>query len=197
MLAPLLVLATLSGQTAIERVPAWVTFDIANPPALGGHRILHLEDVIGARARDDVAGLPNPNVVVLFTAAPSDCPGARKKRRKRSDTFCDAMARFATLPWAKGSLFVGVVLVEKETAGEARAGLLRSDYPYPVSVDVHGVVRRALKSDRPGAVLVVDSRLEVVRLDPPARNEGVAWDRHLGRIRVALERALEREGKGE
>ncbi len=197
MLSTLLVLATLGGQTAVERVPGWVTFGIANPKALSGHRILHLEDVIGARARDDVAGLPSPKVVVLFTAARSDCPGAAKTTRFR--TFCDQMANLATRPWAKGSLFVGVVLAEEETAGEARAGLLRSDYPYPVSVDEHGIVRRALKSDRPGEVLVVDSRLEVVRLPPPARKEGVAWDRHLGRIRVALERALEREGetKGE
>ncbi|MEQ9503189.1 MAG: hypothetical protein RIT81_40355 [Deltaproteobacteria bacterium] len=197
MLAALLVLGALSGQTAVERVPGWVTFGVANPKALGGHRILHLEDVIGARARDDIAGLPSPKVVVLFLVTPSDCPGPAKTGASR--TFCDQMTGFATRPWAKGSLFVGVVLAEEETAGEARAKLLRSEYPYPVSVDEHGIVRRALKSDRPGEVLVVDSRLEVVRLAPPARSEGVSWDRHLGRIRVAIERALEREGetKGE
>lgn len=190
-----LVLLSLAAQTGGERVPGWVTFDVANPRTLGGHRILHLEDVVGPRTRDDVPGLPAPKVVLIFTAAPSDCPGLKAERRGRD--LCEDIARFATAKWAKGSLVVGLVLAEEESAGGARARLLRSDYPYPMSVDEHGLVRRALNADRPGVVLVVDSRLEGVRLSPPARMEGAARDRYLGEIRVALERALEREKEDE
>lgn len=185
-----LVLLSLAAQTP-ERVPGWITFDVANPAALGGHRILHLEDVVGPRARKDVPGLPAPKVVLIFTADREDCPGG-PKASQRSD-LCGRMARLATSKAAKGSLVVGVVLSKAETASVDRGSLLRSDYPYPVTVDEHGLIRRGLRADRPGVILVVDSSLGGLRLVPPSRATGEARDRYMGEIRSALRRALERE----
>ena len=171
---------------AAERAPLWVTFDVLNPRTLGGHRILHLEDVVGPRARDDVPGLVRPRAVLIFSATLDQCG---------KGTACQTAQQLAEI---KGGLVVGVVLAERESVLRAKREIPRFEYSFPLTVDSYGVLGQALKLDRPGVFLVVNSNAEVVRLVPPSEgSDRSVRDRFLAEVKETFLDALRREEEEE
>lgn len=150
-------LSLLLGLSAVP-APLWVTFDVANPASVGGHRILHLEDIVGPRARADVPGLPNPRAIVIASLRPGDC-GAKPS------PLCTKLRQLSEIPWG---LVLGVILASRQDADRVRRDLEQHEYPFPLTVDTHGVVARALDLDRPGVCLVLNSTAEVARMSPPS-----------------------------
>jgi hypothetical protein len=176
----------LSLLIGAEKAPLWVTFDVLNPRALGGHRILHLEDVVGPRARSDVPGLVRPRAVLIFSATLEQCG---------KGTLCQAAEKLASLP---GALVVGVVLAERETVLRAKREIPRFEYSFPLTVDAYGVVGQALRLDRPGVFLVVNSNAEVARLVPPSEGtDQIVRDRFLAEVRATFQEALRQEEEEE
>jgi len=174
----LLLLLLLSA----DRAPLWVTFDVLNPRTLGGHRILHLQDVVGPRARDDVPGLVRPRAVLIFSATLDQC---------EKGTLCQAAQQLAEI---KGGLVVGVVLAERENAAQAKREIPRFEYSFPLTVDSFGVLAQALKLDRPGVFLVVNSIGEIVRLVPPTEGtDRSVQERFLLEVKETFLDALRRD----
>jgi hypothetical protein len=177
-MTPLLLLLMIGA----ERAPLWVTFDVLNPRTLGGHRILHLEDVVGPRARDDVPGLVRPRAVLIFSATLEQCG---------TGSLCQVAQQLAEI---KGGLVVGVVLAERETVLRAKREIPRFEYSFPLTVDAYGVVGQALKLDRPGVFLVVNSNAEVARLVPPSEGtDRTVRDRFFAEVKAAFLEALRQD----
>jgi hypothetical protein len=167
---------------AVERAPLWVTFDVLNPRTLGGHRILHLEDVVGPRARDDVPGLVRPRAVLIFSATIDQCG---------KGSVCQQAQQLAEI---KGGLVVGVVLAERENVLLAKREIPRFEFSFPLAVDSFGVLGQALKLDRPGVFLVVNSNAEVVRLVPPSEgSDRTIQERFLAQVKATFLDALRRD----
>jgi hypothetical protein len=170
----------------LERAPLWVTFDVLNPRTLGGHRILHLEDVVGPRARDDVPGLVRPRAVLIFSATLDQCG---------KGTLCQTAQQLAEI---KGGLVVGVVLAERENVLKAKREIPRFEYSFPLTVDSHGVLGQALKLDRPGVFLVVNSNAELERLVPPSEgSDRTVQDRFFAQVKSTYLNALKRDEEEE
>ncbi len=181
-MAPLLLLLLFGG----ERVPLWVTFDVLNPRTLGGHRILHLEDVVGPDARDDIPGLVHPRAVLIFSTTLEQC---------ETGTLCRTAQQLAEI---KGGLVVGVVLAEREAVVRVKREIPRFEYSFPLTVDAYGVLGQALKLDRPGVFLVVNSKSDVARFVPPSEgSDQTLRDRFLAEVKGAFLEASKREEEEE
>lgn len=177
-----LILALLIG--APEKAPLWVTFDVLNPERLGGHRILHLEDVVGPRAKDDIPGLSIPRAVLIGATTAGRC-------QNEAGSLCGRMEQLAKIPHG---LVIGVILADREGAPAARRAMLETEYSFPLTVDSYGVVGQALALDRPGVCLVVYSTGEAVRLvPPPDGSDRSIRERFAARVETAFREALRRD----
>ncbi len=165
-------------------LPLWVTFDIINPESVGGHRILHLEDVIGPEHRRDVPGLPSPTAVLLFSVGPADCV---------SDGLCAEVAAWSAGARKEGALVVAVVLTERERADAARTRLASAEHPLTIAVDPHGAVSALAGLQTPGTFIVVDSAGRSRRWAPEPGKAQVS-SRALEQIRAALGAAARPRG---
>ena len=144
---------------ATNAVPLWITFDIANPGVVGGHRILHLEDVIGPGQRADIPRLPSASAVLMFAVRADDCD---------RDGLCGRVARWSEAARAAQGLVVAVVLTERDRADAVRATMARLRLPIALAVDAHGVVRSLAGLDVPGTFVVIDGQGRSRRWTPPA-----------------------------
>ncbi len=156
--------------------PWWVTFDVLNPQVVGDHKILHLEDIIGPKRRGDIAQLPQPSVVVIFSVAPEQCPPT-------PGALCEDVRRTLAASLSKGALLVAVLAAERVDAAQFL-------YPFVVARDVRGLARQGLSLDRPGTFVVVDSKGEVTRLPSVATNR---WQRRLEELKVMVESAIQKD----
>jgi len=138
-------------------VPLWLTLDIANRPALGGHRILHLEDVVGPRQRTDIPGLKPVNAVLLFSVRDGDC---------RSTGPCVVVPRWMEADHHPDGLIVAVVLTGRDEGETVRVRLASMKVSIPLAVDPHGVVRSLAKLSAPGTFVLIDSKGESRRWTP-------------------------------
>lgn len=176
-----LLLALLTG--APEKVPLWVTFDVLNPKRLGGHRILHLEDVVGPRAKSDIPGLSIPRAVLIAATTAEAC--------RRPGSVCAELEQLSKIP---GGLVIGVVLVDREGAPRAEREILETEYSFPLTVDTYGVVGQALSLDRPGVCLVVYSNGQAARLVPPSEGSDRSLrERFSASVEAAFREALRRD----
>ncbi len=140
-------------------VPLWITFDVVNPAVVGGHRILHLEDVLGPDQRRDIPGLPVATAALLFSVRPTDCNGAR---------VCAEVSRWTRRARAAGGLVVAVVVTERDRGEAVRAQLAKVDLPIAISVDAHGVLTALGGLTPPGTFVVLDAKGRSRRWTPGA-----------------------------
>jgi hypothetical protein len=164
------------------------TFQILNPGSVGGHRILHLEDVIGPRRRSDVPGLPSARAVLVFTTGREACGAVG---------LCAEVERLTAPLRQAGALVVAVALVRREESAALVRDLSQRAPALPVALEEHGVVGRTLGLDRPGLFVILDHHGEPLPLPPPPDlSDGELRGRHLGELRRMLEAALERDDDG-
>jgi hypothetical protein len=179
MLAAFLALALASPVA-----PRWLVFDLVDPAVAGGHRLLHLEDVVGPGRRADIPGLPAARAVLLVSLAPEDCVSP-------SAGLCAELAALTASAREAGGLVVGVVLSTREGSAAARAKVRTASPPFPVTLDLHRVARHALGFERPGQVILVDGGGVGRRLDPiPADRASEARARALEALRGAFDEAV-------
>lgn len=182
-----LTLGLLAAPEGLERLTA----QVLNPSSLGGHRIFHLDDVLGARRRTDIPGLPSPRVVLIFTVGPEGC-------RSKEAGWCGAIDEMMGAAWAKEALALGVVLASRDGAEELSRVIPYAGFRFPVTVDAHGLLRQTLKVVRPGEFLVVQSNGENTRLAPPSNlAQGAARARFLKEVEQTLEEAIRRDQEAE
>ncbi|MEM7676512.1 MAG: hypothetical protein AAF449_10960 [Myxococcota bacterium] len=155
----------------------WRTLDIADRAQLGGHRILHLEDVVGPGQRTDIPGLAPANAVLLFSVRAEDC---------RRTGPCIDVAHWTASARQSGGLVVGVVLTDRDEGETVRARLATMKAPIPLAVDPHGVVRSLAKLTPPGTFVLIDSQGESRRWTPSAGRATVSDD-----VRAAIREAFE------
>ena len=165
-------------------LPMWTTFEVVNPAQAGGHTILHLEDMLGTK--ETVSGVPRPAVLVLFSVDEEGCP-------PKPGGVCAVVGQITQ---AKGVLAVAVLLGSAEVANRARRKLALAPYPFPISVDPHGLIAKGLKLNRPGGFIVVNSDGALKRLSPPPRVETWSTDqraRYWESVRTTILGAIRRE----
>lgn len=141
-----------------EEAPAWLTFDVLNPEASGKHRILHLDDLLAARA--DIPELPPGRSILLLTTTLDACSPRRPP--------CSELATIAQETKALGGLVLALLLDPAETLARARKEVPGAHHPFPVIQDTHGIVRHALHIDRPGEIVVINSGGKFVRFSQPS-----------------------------
>lgn len=159
------------------QVPLWVTFDVANPSTVGGHRVLHLEDVVGPDQRRDIPGLPIATAVLVFSVRAEDCA---------AQGFCAAIAEWSAKLRGAGVLVVAVVPTERDRADALRARMATVPHPFAVSVDPYGVVSTLVGLERPGTFVLIDGKGRSRRWTPGAGRATLSA-RSLAQIRDALE----------
>ena len=170
-----------------QRPPDWLTFDIINPETVGRHRILHLEDMVGPRRRDDIPSLPQPKAVLLFTARPSEC-GALGR--------CAEVADATKAVRARGVLVLAVLLGTREEAAAARAEVRRAHHPFGVTFDVHGLIGRGLALETPGVFVIMnDEGLNVGRWTPSNAGDRAEAARQLQQVRTTLLTLIDKDEK--
>ncbi|MBK6684807.1 MAG: hypothetical protein IPG45_10065 [Deltaproteobacteria bacterium] len=182
-----LLLGLLGALEGIERL----TVEVLNPSTFGGHRIFHLEDVLGKRRRLDIPNLPAPRVVLIFTVEAEGC-------RDLASGWCGAVDEMLKAPWAKEGLALAVVLANRDAEEELSRLIPYAGFRFPVSVDAHGLLRQTLKVVRPGEFLVVQSNGENSRISPPSNLASeAARGRHLKEVEKAFEEAIRRDKEAE
>lgn len=168
---------------AAPPAPLWLTFDVANPQTVGGHRILHLEDVVGPKRRRDIPGLPSAEAALVFSVQPEGC-GA-------SGGLCARVAQLTAAARARGALVVGVVLASREEAVAAARSVREGRHPFPVTFDTHGLARKALALDGPGVFVVIDAEgVNKGRRRASMAGEPAQVERDLEAVRTTLLAAL-------
>jgi hypothetical protein len=184
MLAALLALALASPVA-----PGWLVIELADPAALGGHRLLHLEDIVGTARRTDIPGLPQARAVALVSVDRAGCAAPRAG-------ICGDLERYTGVARKAGAVVVAVVLAGREDAGRAAGEIVAASWPFPVTVDPHRVARHALGFDGPGQVVLVEADGSSRRLEPipDAASGQEARGRRLEALRQALEAAARGEG---
>ena len=160
-------------------VPLWVTFDVVNPAVVGGHRVLHLEDIIGPDQRRDIAGLPAASAVLLFSARPDECGASG---------LCAEVSRWTFKARHAGAVVIALILAERDRADSIRARLVTSRLPIAIALDAHGVIRALSGLDQPGSFVVIDDKGRTRRWTPSSGRATVS-PRELDEIRAALEQA--------
>jgi hypothetical protein len=169
--------------SAEESAPMWLAFDVLNPDAAGHHRILQLEDLLSSKKR----GL-EARAILVFATTLDDCTAHRG--------LCEKVSAIAREASAQGGLVIGVLLESAENALKARKEIPSAHRPFPIAEDGYGITRHALKLDRPGEMIVINSQGRFVRFSPPSENARDA-DRRLEEIRRALLSALTRDKEDE
>lgn len=161
------------------QVPLWVTFDVANPRTVGGHRILHLEDVLGPNQRSSIPRLPRATAALIFAVRPEDCG---------DEGACAEVARWSRAARKAGGLVIAVILTERERADEVRSRMSTSAHPIAVAIDAEGVVSAIAGLEQPGTFVIVDGKGNTRRWTPAAGRVKVSA-RALEQIRAAFIRA--------
>ncbi|MCB9653854.1 MAG: hypothetical protein H6729_06960 [Deltaproteobacteria bacterium] len=183
-------LGTPSATTSRERPALWATFEVLNRGAFGGHGILHLEDLVGESKRRDIPGLPQPRVVVFFSALPSEC-GAHQTGLCRD---------VETLRVKLGSevLVVALIMTRPDEVSRTRGELAGAGYGLVAALDPQGVGARLLHMDRPGVAVVFDGAGRSVTL-PPANDFGDPTQRRrwLRALRERVREALRTDEDGD
>ena len=176
-------IALLLALAGAQLAPLSLTFDVANPQTLGGHRILHLEDVVGPKRRRDVPDLPAAEAVLLFSVQPDGC-GA-------SGGLCAQVAEITEEARQRGALVIGVILASREQAVSAAPAVRQGRHPFPVTFDTHGLARRTLALDGPGVFVVIDSEgVNKARRRASLGGEPAQIARDLAAVRTTLLAAL-------
>ena len=173
------------GLVLATDVPLWLTFEVANRRALGGHGILHLEDVIGPDQRRDIPRLPQASAVLLFSARSRDC-GAKG--------FCADIADWTRLARQAGGLVVAVILTEADRADQVRSQMATSELPIAIAIDAYGVGSAVAGLDQPGTFVLIDSKGASRRWTPRAGRARVTG-RTLDRVRAAFDDAAGAAGR--
>ena len=158
------------------QTPLWVTFDVANPQVTGGHRILHLEDVLGPNQRSDIPRLPRAPAALIFSVRPDDC---------RDEGLCRDVARWTAVARKTGGLVIALVLTEREQAETIRSQLSTSGLPIVLAVDPDGVVSGLAGLQQPGTFSIIDGKGKTRRWTPAPGRVNVAA-RALEQIRAAF-----------
>ena len=161
----------------------WLTLEVQNPPALGGHRILHLEDLVGP-SRLRLPRLPRPEALLLFTTTADECARPRGLCRRLE-------ARTATLR-ARGVVVVAVVLTSRERVPIARKTMAAIKTPIVLALDPHHHVERAFGLRGPGRFVVLDAAGVGQPVPGPRLRGGVPLDRDLTRVMETLSLAVSR-----
>jgi hypothetical protein len=146
-------LATAPGGAAPESVRP-IGLDILNP-SVAGHRVLHLEDRVGPKAR--AADGREPARAALIVATGLGC------------ALCETYpARLEALRRRLGdrALIVLLVLSKPAEAAAARARFEALEASHPVALDVWGLARRRLGLPAPTTAVVVRSDGSVSRFGP-------------------------------
>lgn len=167
----------------------WLTLEVQNPPSLGGHRILHLEDLIGPD-RLSLPGLPQPSAVLLFTTTAEECT--------RAQGLCARLEEETRALRARGALVAAVVLTARERVPIVRKSMAALKTPIVLALDPHHHVERALGLRGPGGFVVLDSSGSAKRVGMARRlRGGVPAGRDLARVVEELSFALARLEEGD
>ncbi len=169
------------GQFAAEPVPSSVTFWVLNPKTTGGHRVLHLEDIIGKNRPASMTHLPKPHVMVLLFVAQE---GVRARDGGR---WADALKGLGE---ASGSRGMVITVVLASSRGE-RPGL-PADGTRPVVWDRFGIVAHAFGVQGPGEALILGSEGLMERHRLFALGDEAARARFVTRVRQRTQRRLAR-----
>lgn len=162
----------------------WLTLEVTNPSALGGHRILHVEDLVGPD-RLSLPRLPRPEAVLLFTTTVEECA--------RAGGLCRRVEARTSELRARGGLIVAVVLTTRERAPIARRAMAVVKIPIVLALDPHHHVERAFGVRGPGRFVVLDSEGVAQRVGAGSRSRaGSPADRDLARAVEALSFAMSR-----
>lgn len=162
-----------------------LTFDLVNPNTVGGHRLLSLEDVLGARRRTDIPGLPAAQALLVFSVTPAGCGPTG---------LCARIATLTEEARARGALVLGVILASKEEAGAALGAVRRAQHPFPVAFDVHGLARKAFAFEGPAIFTVIDGKgVNVLQTRPSNAGDPAQVARTLEQLRTTLLTALGRD----
>ena len=162
----------------------WLTLEVQNPASLGGHHILHVEDLVGPD-RVEIPGLPRPAALLLFTTTAEDCADPRGLcRRVREQT--EAVRK-------RGALVVAVVLTARERVPIVREKMAAVRTPIVLALDPHHHVERAFGLRGPGRFLVLDADGVSQRVSVGSMlNQGVVLERDLVRVVEATSYAMAR-----
>lgn len=170
----------------------WMSFEVIDPRASGGHRILYLQDVLRPNPEAPVPGLPSARAVLIFSLAPAECGLSEGVDR------CAELSQL--VQWAKkrGGLVIGVLLNDEQEAPELKARLQQARLPFSVVADSYQVWRSLLKLSAPGSFLIVrpedlaaDTPASLLRLAPLAADGADARARLLSRVKAAFKQAME------
>src|SRR5215831_13846029 len=172
--------------SAEEIAPLWLAFDVLNPDAAGHHRILHLEDVLAKKKL--VRDVPDARAILVFATTLDDCTGTKG--------LCAKVGAIAREAQAQGGLVLAVLLESAENASRARKEIPSAHHPFPIAEDGYGITRHALKLDRPGEMIMINSQGRFVRFLPPS-DSGRDLDRRLDEVRRAFLAALARDKEDE
>lgn len=146
------IVAALAAQAPVaadELAPGWIVLEALDPQAAAGRRLLPLDDLLRGDRKPTARAL----LVLVASFEDLEVPAARAELES----------------WAKEAAALGgwiVVLLRDVDQALARA---RRETPalrlgFVVCADGYGITRHALKLDRPGEVVVVNSSSKLVRL---------------------------------
>jgi hypothetical protein len=186
--AALLVVFSAVGQE--ETAPAWLTFDVLNPDSVSGHRILHLEDVLQPKKAGG-SDAPVARAVLMVAVTLDECVDPA-----RAGSMCVRVGTLAEEARPIGGLVIGVLLDSADAVARARKEVPSLHRPFPIAQDGHGITRHALKLDRPGEILVINSLGRFVRFSQPSES-GRDLERKLDEARRAFLAALKRDREDE
>jgi hypothetical protein len=169
-----------------EAAPLWLSFDVLNPDASGHHRILHLEDVLAKKK--PVRDVPDARAVLVFATTLDDCTATQG--------LCAKVGAIARAAQSEGGLVVGILLESAENASRARKEIPSAHHPFPIAEDGYGITRHALKLDRPGEMIVINSQGRFVRFSPPSES-GRDLDKKLDEVKRSFLAVLARDKEDE
>lgn len=188
---PLLAVCLLTGAAPnAELSPGLgLTVDLVNPDTAGGHRLLSLEDVIGEGRRTDIPRLPSAEALLVFSVTPSGC-GATG--------LCAEVAKRTAEARERGAMVLGVILASKEEAAAATTKVRAARHPFPLTFDVHGLVRKAFAFEGPTILSVIDAKgVNILKARPSKAGDPAQVARALEQARDALLVALGRDEEDE
>jgi hypothetical protein len=165
-----------------EVAPMWLTFDVLNPEAAGKHRILHLDDLLSTRA--EIPELPAARGILIYSTTLEACAPTRGA--------CSSLATIARETRALGGLVLALLLDPPEVLPRARKEVPSAHFPFPVIQDTHAIVRHALRMDRPGEIVVINSDGKFVRFSQPS-DSAEEIQRKLSEAKKVFDGALRRD----
>jgi len=143
----LALLALALTQLPAERPAPRLALDVANGK-LVGRRLIHVEDLVGPKARA-VAGTPPARAVLVLATALDECAIC-------DDHFARLLALHEKVA-LRGGVVVALVLATRETVKATRERLSAREEPYILALDSFGLARSRLGLLGPGSLSVLRS----------------------------------------